>query len=62
MPNMMKAKQKPLAISTLSELGLNLKLHLQVLQVLPPVERQAGIKVANVEKLVGKLSEQGIIL
>lgn len=61
LPNIMKAKQKPLTVLNLTELGLNLQAHCQILKVEPPSVRQTGIKIANVAELIDKLSEQGII-
>lgn len=61
LPNIMKAKQKPLAVLSLTDLGLTLQPHSQILQVMPPVARQMGLKIANVVELIAKLNEQGVI-
>jgi len=62
LPNIMKAKLKPLAIIELAELGLtDLTPHLQTLKVTTPPARQAGVKVADVAELLEKLLAIGVI-
>ncbi len=46
LPNIMKAKKKPMAKKTLSELGVDTAPHLDVLRVEDPPVREAGIKVS----------------
>jgi len=58
LPNIMKAKQKPLEKIALDSLGLELKPHIEVLSVTPPPTRQAGIKVDSVDVLVEKLHQE----
>ncbi|MCV6610639.1 MAG: electron transfer flavoprotein subunit beta/FixA family protein [Amphritea sp.] len=62
LPNIMKAKRKPLDTKTPEDLGVEVKAHTQVLSVEPPAERQAGIKVASVEELVDKLKNEAKVI
>jgi electron transfer flavoprotein beta subunit len=62
LPNMMKAKQKPLDVIPLADLGLELKTHLEVIKVEPPVKRRSGEMVADVATLVKKLREEAKVL
>ncbi|ART82000.1 hypothetical protein CBP31_04625 [Oceanisphaera profunda] len=55
LPNIMKAKQKPLEILPISELAVVLKQHSQQLKVTAPAKRKAGIKVKDAAELVDKL-------
>ncbi|MGI9344720.1 MAG: electron transfer flavoprotein subunit beta/FixA family protein [Gammaproteobacteria bacterium] len=58
LPNIMKARSKPLAELPVSELGLDLTPRQKILQVTPPPEREAGIMVESVEELVDKLRNE----
>lgn len=58
LPNIMKAKKKPLDTTTPDELGVDAAPRVQTLKVSPPAERQAGIKVADVAELVDKLKNE----
>ncbi len=58
LPNIMKAKKKPLDTTTPEELGVDASPRVQTLKVEPPAERQAGIKVADVAELVDKLKNE----
>jgi electron transfer flavoprotein beta subunit len=60
LPNIMKAKTKPLAIKTPADLGVDTAPHLKTLKVIEPPTRQAGIKVADVDELVAKLKGMGV--
>ncbi|WP_073974742.1 electron transfer flavoprotein subunit beta/FixA family protein [Erythrobacter donghaensis] len=60
LPNIMKAKQKPLATKTAADYGVDLTPRLKTLKVQEPAVRQAGVKVADVAELVGKLKTLGI--
>ena len=60
LPNIMKAKQKPLATKTAGDYGVDLTPRLKTLKVEEPAVRQAGVKVADVAELVGKLKTLGI--
>jgi electron transfer flavoprotein beta subunit len=62
LPNIMKAKKKPLDIKKPADLGVTLKTHAKVLKTVEPPSRKAGVKVKSVAELVGKLkNEAGVI-
>ena len=60
LPNIMKAKSKPLANKTPADYGVDTAPRLKTLKVSEPPVRQAGIKVADVDALVAKLKELGV--
>ena len=60
LPNIMKAKSKPLATKTPADYGVDTAPRLKTLKVTEPAVRQAGIKVADVDALVAKIKELGI--
>ncbi|WP_066532040.1 electron transfer flavoprotein subunit beta/FixA family protein [Erythrobacter sp. CCH5-A1] len=60
LPNIMKAKQKPLATKTAADYGVDLAPRLKTLKVEEPAVRQAGVKVADVAALVEKVKALGI--
>jgi len=60
LPNIMKAKSKPLATKTPGDYGVDTTPRLKVLKVSEPPVRSAGIKVADVDGLVAKLKELGV--
>jgi electron transfer flavoprotein beta subunit len=62
LPNIMKAKKKPMDVLTPDELGVDVTPTIEVLSVEPPAERQAGIKVASVEELVDKLKNEAKVI
>lgn len=62
LPNIMKAKRKPLDVKTPADLGVELASKISVLKVEPPAERSAGIKVASVAELVEKLKNEAKVL
>jgi len=62
LPNIMKAKRKPLDVKTPADLGVELKAHTTLLKVTPPAERQAGIKVSSVDELVEKLKNEAKVI
>lgn len=62
LPNIMKAKRKPLAVKTPADLGVELKNNVTLMAVNSPAERQAGIKVASVSELVEKLKNEAKVL
>ncbi|SIQ16086.1 electron transfer flavoprotein subunit beta/FixA family protein [Marinobacterium stanieri] len=62
LPNIMKAKKKPLDVKTPDELGAQLSAGAELLSVEPPAERQAGIKVGSVEELVDKLRNEAKVV
>ena len=59
LPNIMKAKSKPLAVKTPADYGVDIAPRLKVLKVAEPPVRQAGVKVGSVDELVGKLKTLG---
>lgn len=62
LPNIMKAKKKPLEILAADSLGASVKEHTRLLEVAPPPVRKAGIKVGSVSELVEKLKNvSGVI-
>ena len=61
LPNIMKAKSKPLATKTPADYGVDVAPRLRVLKVAEPPVRQAGIKVGSVDELVAKLKELGAV-
>ena len=60
LPNIMKAKSKPMAQKTPADYGVDVTPRVSTLKVVEPGKRQAGIKVANVDELVTKLAAMGI--
>jgi electron transfer flavoprotein beta subunit len=60
LPNIMKAKSKPLANKTAGDYGVDTTPRLTVVSVAEPSKRQAGAKVADVDELVMKLKAMGI--
>ena len=60
LPNIMKAKSKPLATKSPADYGVDVSPRLKVLKVAEPPVRQAGIKVADVDELVAKMKALGI--
>ncbi|MBB4152414.1 electron transfer flavoprotein beta subunit [Sphingomonas jinjuensis] len=60
LPNIMKAKSKPLAQKTAADYGVDVAPRLTTLKVVEPAKRTAGVKVADVDELVGKLKAMGI--
>jgi electron transfer flavoprotein beta subunit len=62
LPNIMKAKKKPLDIKKPDDLGVDVAPRLKVLKTTEPAGRKAGVKVANAAELVAKLkNEAGVI-
>ena len=61
LPNIMKAKSKPLAAKTTADLGVDVTPRLTTVKVEEPAKRQAGVKVADVDELVGKLKTLGVV-
>ena len=60
LPNIMKAKSKPMAMKTPADYGVDVAPRLKTLKVSEPPVRSAGIKVAEVDALVAKLKELGV--
>lgn len=61
LPNIMKAKKKPLEKKTLADYGGELGKRLKTLKVMEPPARQGGGKVEDVDGLIGKLKELGAL-
>ncbi|MGI3166999.1 electron transfer flavoprotein subunit beta/FixA family protein [Pseudooceanicola sp. 200-1SW] len=61
LPNIMKAKKKPLDEKTPADLGVDPAPRLEVLKTAEPEARQAGEMVGSVDELVAKLKEKGIV-
>ncbi len=62
LPNIMKAKKKPLDELTPEELGVDTAPRVKTLKVEPPAERKAGIKVEDVAQLVDKLKNEAKVI
>ncbi len=60
LPNIMKAKSKPLATKTPADFGVDTAPRLKTLKVSEPPVRKAGIKVGSVDELVAKIKELGV--
>ena len=61
LPNIMKAKKKPLEEKTAADLGVDVAPRLEVVATREPEGRSAGIKVGSVDELVAKLKDAGVI-
>jgi electron transfer flavoprotein beta subunit len=62
LPNIMKAKKKPLDVIAADSLGVALTSNVKVLKVTAPSSRQAGIKVDSVDALVEKLKQEAKVI
>jgi len=62
LPNIMKAKKKPMDTTTPEELGIDTTPRVTTLKVESPAERSAGIKVASVDELVDKLKNEAKVI
>ena len=62
LPNIMKARKKPLDTKTPADYGVNTAPTLKTLKVEPPAERTAGIKVKSVDELVDKLKNEAKVI
>jgi electron transfer flavoprotein beta subunit len=62
LPNIMKAKKKQLDTISLADLGIDPAPRLKILKVVEPPKRQAGIMVASVQELVGKLKNEAKVI
>jgi len=60
LPNIMKAKSKPLETKSPGDYGVDVARRLETLKVIEPAKRQAGVKVGSVDELVGKLKALGV--
>jgi len=62
LPNIMKAKKKPLDSLTASDLGVDIAPRLAIVKVEEPTDRAAGIKVGDVQELVSKLKNEAKVI
>ena len=62
LPNIMKAKQKPLESLSAEELGIDLNPRITTVKVSPPPEREAGIIVESIDELVDKLKNEAKVI
>nr|WP_298248923.1 electron transfer flavoprotein subunit beta/FixA family protein [uncultured Halomonas sp.] len=62
LPDIMKAKKKPLDVKTPADLGVEVASRVKLLRVEPPAERQGGVKVSSVDELVDKLKNEAKVL
>jgi len=62
LPNVMKAKKKPLDVKSPADLGVDIAPRLKVLKIAEPASRKAGVKVGSVAELVAKLKTEAGVL
>jgi electron transfer flavoprotein beta subunit len=62
LPNIMKAKKKPLETVTAADLGIDVKPRIKTLKVSEPAKRGSGVKVADVAALVEKLRHEAKVI
>ena len=62
LPNIMKAKKKPIAEKTVADYGVDVTARLEVLKTAEPAGRKAGVKVKDVAELVSKLKNEAGVL
>ena len=62
LPNIMKAKKKPIDTVAPADLGVEITSNISTLSVAPPPERSAGVKVESVEELVEKLKSEAKVI
>jgi electron transfer flavoprotein beta subunit len=62
LPNIMKAKRKPLKEININDLGIDLSKRISVLKVEPPAQRKAGVIVKTVAELVDKLKHEAKVI
>ena len=58
LPNIMKAKKKPIDIKTVEELGVDISPRIKIIKVVAPGKREAGVMVDNISELVDKLKNE----
>jgi electron transfer flavoprotein beta subunit len=61
LPNIMKAKKKPIDEKSPTDYAVEIKPRLEVVKTTEPPVRKAGVKVKTVDELVAKLKEAGVI-
>ncbi|MGB1262384.1 MAG: electron transfer flavoprotein subunit beta/FixA family protein [Cognaticolwellia sp.] len=62
LPDIMKAKRKPLDVKSAADFGIDLAARTNLLKVTPPAERQAGIVVESIDELVEKLKNEAKVI
>ncbi len=62
LPNIMKAKKKPIDVVSVDDLGVDAAPRLKTLKVTEPPKREAGVKVADVSELVDKLRNEAKVI
>jgi len=62
LPNIMKAKKKPLEVIKAADLGVDVSPRIKTLKVTEPPKRSAGIKVPDVATLVDKLKNEAKVI
>jgi electron transfer flavoprotein beta subunit len=62
LPNIMKAKKKPLDVKKPADFGVDIAPHLKVLKITEPASRKAGVRVGSVAELVAKLKTEAGVL
>ncbi|WFM72679.1 electron transfer flavoprotein subunit beta/FixA family protein [Halomonas sp. CKK8] len=62
LPDIMKAKKKPMDVKSPADLGIEVASKVKLLKVEPPAERQGGVKVGSVDELVDKLKNEAKVL
>ena len=62
LPNIMKAKKKPLETLTPKDLGVDIRARLQMLRTVEPPQRKGGIRVPDVATLVQKLRNEAKVI
>ncbi len=61
LPNIMKARKKPIQEKTITDFGVDVTARLKVLEVTAPEKRRSGVRVGSAAELVGKLRERGLL-
>jgi electron transfer flavoprotein beta subunit len=62
LPNIMKAKKKPLEEKTPADYGVDVTPRLMVVKTVEPAARKAGVRVASVDELIAKLKDEAGVL
>ncbi|KJZ14823.1 electron transfer flavoprotein subunit beta [Halomonas sp. S2151] len=62
LPDIMRAKKKPMDVKTPADLGIEVASKVKLVKVEPPAERQGGIKVGSVDELVDKLKNEAKVI
>ena len=62
LPNIMKAKKKPLDEKKPEDYGVSTAANIQVVKVTPPADRKAGVKVSSVDELIDKLRNEAKVI